>query len=1121
MSLRSGSIVRLLSRAAVMLLTALMWTGGAAAQLAEPWDQPYTGEDADGGHVLGYWRFEAGNETADSSGRGHVLTISGAEIHSEGKFGSCLESFPGWPVQDERHAATAAHHADLSPGGAFSLEMWIQAKPDLKDYRNRAFLIDKKYVTQTDYQLILERPTADGARTLRAELGFGDDSETWHSDQPLKLEPGNWHHVAMTYDGNGTLRFYLDGVPIGGGHKPGRRGIAPGRRPLSIGDRGGSYHAGFSGYIDEVRLTSGVREFRAMSLADENRRRVFLRGEPRPRLTYRITNHYRQPLDDVRATFALPNVPPHGIDVGRIEPGESRELEYPFETSLRPDEYELSITVTAAGGERELFSEERFPVTLVARQSPHRMPVVMWGIGGIDSVTRTLPKLKRIGFTHCLGLRCDYGAVWEAGEPILPTSEENLESAAAMLDEALANDLSIVASLSPGRWLASKKEYQRIDREGKPHSRENLANVSPDLETFFFNVGASVAKAWGDHPALQAALVSTEVRDGTAPSFHPQEREAFRDFAGFDIPEQVQTSRGVSWTDLDDVPSDRIVPDDHPVLVFYRWFWTVGDGWNSWHTALHRGFQTAEDRPKAAPSRWTFFDPAVRAPSIHGSGGEVDYLSHWTYTYPDPIRIGLCTDELLRMAKGSRHPSQQVMKMTQVIWYRSQTAPTNRRAEDAERSPWEDYDPDAAYITIAPMHLREALWMKLSRPVQGIMYHGWGSLVPGSTSSYRYTHPQTQHELARLIREVVEPLGPALRQIPAAPADVAMLESFSSQMLARRGTYGWGRSWAADCWHALQYAHLQTDIVYDETILHEGLDQYRVLVLPDCDVLTESVAEKIREFQRRGGILVGDNRLAPGIEPDIRLTAYSRTRQAQEDQAALIRIGGELREALADKNYRPVIDADQPDVIVHRRRAGESDYMFAINDRREYGDYVGQHKLVMEQGLQARANVSIQREGETGFVYDLRRRRAVEASERDGALHWPVTLAPGDGALFLVTSRPIERLQVTTPDEVERGKRLPISIDVTDAAGNPVDAVVPLKVEILDPDGRPAEFSGHHAYVGRVSNPSPSVTDRSDGLETRPTLEVEVAPNDVRGVWTIRVEEGAAGRMTENFVRVR
>src|SRR5690606_16219500 len=147
------------------------------------------------------------------------------------------------------------------------------------------------------------------------------------------------------------------------------------------------------------------------------------------------------------------------------------------------------------------------------------------------------------------------------------------------------------------------------------------------------------------------------------------------------------------------------------------------------------------------------------------SGGSVDVLSHWTYTYPDPVRIGLCTDELFAMARANCR-GQQVMKMTQIIWYRSQTAPANAQLP-VEGSPWVDQDPNAAYITIAPMHLREALWLKLARPVTGIMYHGWGSLVPvDPPTSYVFTNPNAAPELKRLVSEVVEPLGPTLLQVP-------------------------------------------------------------------------------------------------------------------------------------------------------------------------------------------------------------------------------------------------------------------------------------------------------------------------------------------------------------------
>src|SRR5690606_5204286 len=115
----------------------------------------------------------------------------------------------------------------------------------------------------------------------------------------------------------------------------------------------------------------------------------------------------------------------------------------------------------------------------------------------------------------------------------------------------------------------------------------------PELTKFFYNVAASASKQWAHHPAFQAALINTEVRDGTTPSFHPAEKEAFRQYAGYDIPDVVVQPWGVRYSELKDFPADRIIPDDHPVLTYYRWFWTQGDGWNTWHSAMNDGFHAA------------------------------------------------------------------------------------------------------------------------------------------------------------------------------------------------------------------------------------------------------------------------------------------------------------------------------------------------------------------------------------------------------------------------------------------------------------------------------------------------------------------------------------------------
>jgi len=84
------------------------------------------------------------------------------------------------------------------------------------------------------------------------------------------------------------------------------------------------------------------------------------------------------------------------------------------------------------------------------------------------------------------------------------------------------------------------------------------------------------------------------------------------------------------------------------------------------------------------------------------------------------------------------------------------------------------------------------------------------------------------------------------------------------------------------------------------------------------------------------------------------------------------------------------------------------------------------------------------------------------------------------------------------------GQEMEARVVVTDREGNPVDAVIPLELRILDPDGRRTEFSGFHAAPGGVLD-----------------LRLAFAANDVPGVWTIEARELAAGTLTRHFVRVQ
>lgn len=1072
-----------------LFLSALAFVRAFAAPDAPPiqeaWETGYTGKDAAGPHVLGYWKFDAGAELKDLSGKGNDLILQGSALTAGGKFGGGLEGFPGFPVQDKSHAARTAAMPKLSPKGAFTLEMWIKPKAEFAP-ELRCYLLDKKYVDHTDYQWQIGEANKGGLRRMWVNLGFGSESKTITSE-PMKLETDVWHHVAFVYDGAGKGTFFRDGEAAGAMQLAGYNAVVPGNKALSIGDRLGSNYGGFPGIIDEVRICDGVRYFEQVSMEIISGRSVWKRMEASKPVEILCTNLRRTPLTGSALTVTFANRQ-EIYPIPDLAPGKTFTAKFNINTALKPERYPLRARLELAAPSSYVTEQTR-EFQIMARV-PARMPVIMWGADPTEA-----ERLRDIGFTHCLGLSAEVGDIW-AQQKVVTGKPDYVAKMRKMLDGALASDLGVIASLTPSQMPERDPKYLRVDRTGKPYARVDICASMPDLPAYFENVGKSISKAYGDHPAFAAALISSEVRDASQPSFNAVDIENYRKFAGADIPAEVAGRNGVDWTKLKDFPADRVIADDQPILKYYRWFWTVGDGWNALHTALSKGVKSSGRR-----DMWTFFDPAVRQPSISGAGGNVDVLSHWTYTYPDPQRIGLATDQLFAMSEASgRH--QQVMKMTQLIWYRSQTAPIKPGAP-GNTVAWEDHDPDAAYITIAPMHLREAFWTKIARPVQGIMYHGWQSLVPtDSTGAYRYTNPNTVHVLKELIHDVVEPLGPTLMQIPDERGDVAFLESFASQMFAKRGGYGSNMSWATDVWLALQHAHVQPDILFEETLLKGGLSGRKVLVMPECDVLTKSVVARIQEWQKKGGKIVADEFLCPGLKADVTLASFRRVKKADVDKASVLKLAQTLGAQVEALGAGPAIRVDNPEIIVHTRKYGDAIYIFVVNDRREFGNYVGQAGLVMENGLPSSGTLTLKQE--RGNVYDLTKGAFVMPKRADdGTLTWPVDLAPCDGRIYMITPKPLLGIKLDVPETAKAGNKASVKAMAATSEEAAIKAVIPMKVEIHDANGRAAEGSGYYAA--------------DNGLLT---VDLDIAGNEDPGVWEIRVSELASGMEAVKYLRV-
>ena len=68
----------------------------------------------------------------------------------------------------------------------------------------------------------------------------------------------------------------------------------------------------------------------------------------------------------------------------------------------------------------------------------------------------------------------------------------------------------------------------------------------------------------------------------------------------------------------------------------------------------------------------------------------------------------------------------------------------------------------------------------------------------------------------------------------------------------------------------------------------------------------------------------------------------------------------------------------------------------------------------------------------------------------------------------------------------------------------PIQAVIPLKLTILDTDGKPAEFSGYHAAVNGELK-----------------LNLSVPSNEKPGKWTIIAENLADGRKIQHTITIK
>lgn len=849
-------------------------------------------------------------------------------------------------------------------------------------------------------------------------------------------------------------------------------------------------------------------------------RAAFLRGEASASVRLKVKNALGVGIVGAHATVEQlaegACVRKADVALGDLPAGAEIAGPFEVETRIRPGWHTLRVTVTGRGDDgAELRDVSEFRVGIGPRL-PDRMTALMWGFHAPAKV------LADFGFSH--GLVCNW------------TGEGSDMQA---YDEALVAGVGLAHTLSP--VLPSGKDdddaYMRRDRSGRVidfgGGSKGVEVSNPELLEAVRPVVEKDVGQYGGHPAFAGVLPCSEQRDLTAPSFNTEHLK-YRRETGLDVPPEVEsiTIHPDRLGEFRKRFPDGVVPEDDPVLSYYRWFWHGGDGWPAYTGGIaglyHRGI--------SRPDFFVFWDPAVRCPPAWGSGGAVDMINQWVYAIPEPMNVAGPAEEILAMSAG--RPGQRASIMTQLICYRSQMAPTN--VVVSPEPEWVRRYPKARFPTIPPDVLQESTWSMIAKPVQSIMYHGWGTICDmGSTIGYVYTNPESADRLRHLLKNVVAPLGPTLKRLGRAAPEVALLESFTTCALGGPSS----RGWKAPSVTFLQRARLDPRVVYEETILRDGLDGVRVLYAPQCLFLTPDVVAKIRDFQANGGILVADAQLLPALRADIEVPVVSfepppasdhfedvnameaaregddRTRAGTlRAKATMVAQADDLRARLAP-GFTPEADSSSPEIVTYGRRWNDARYVFAINDNRTFGDYVGPWGLVMEKGMPFEGEVSLaDGDGAVKAVYELSRGGEVPFTRECGRVKVPVKYDTNDGRLFAFLPSKIESVSVDvgTGDPrpvsaadgarpvptVARGGKLLVTMTVRDARGKPVEALLPAEIRLYDAAGREIDGGGYVCAEGGVCN-----------------VEFLTNLNDAPGDYRIVCRDRASGLVAERMVK--
>jgi hypothetical protein len=473
----------------------------------------------------------------------------------------------------------------------------------------------------------------------------------------------------------------------------------------------------------------------------------------------------------------------------------------------------------------------------------------------------------------------------------------------------------------------------------------------------------------------------------------------------------------------------------------------------------------------------------------------LDQVGTWFYTHPDASETLGAAETLVNAAQDES--KRKGINFGASLWlYANRICPAKQ-----------------TYAGVQPTDIIiESDWLAFSRIPEEIEHYSLTHLMPSAKPQFKQKN--IYDKLAQFSRQVLQPLWPTVSRLNRAPRDCAMLLSFGSQLFGNKTWSGYGCSTGFGYYAALQMAHIPTDIIFDENIQRGDLQKYKILFMHDIKHLPKSVFNKIVAFAEKGGTVVCGApfaKLIPGaVDFDMDMTkrkksTYYHIKNKGGFAADVVyqdmkRNAAAVRKMLKNK-LSFYADCDSHSAFINVLEKYGRKYVFVVNDKRTFGDYVGKkYRAVMEQGVPQKLNVMIK--SDNAVVYDLVSHIRLKSFSKAGQTVVPLTLKPAWGAVLAVYEQDIKRVEISLPQVLRTGNSSEFVIKVIGNDGKAMTGIQPVEVIISDPEGKRNEFSGYFAAENGVSR-----------------IKFIPAKNDLRGKWTVSVKELSSGiQIKKNFV---